>query len=139
MADPGPVFRFKHPVEVRFRDLDPMGHAHHSLALVYFEEARAAYWREVVHRSGLDGISYILASSAVRYHARMLFPQTLEAYARVSRLGEKSWAMEYELRSATGDLLASGESVQVMYDYGTGESIPIPPGIRDLIQRYEQI
>ena len=44
-------YRFRHPVEVRFKDIDIGGHAHHSHALVYFEEARSAYWREGVGRT----------------------------------------------------------------------------------------
>ncbi len=50
------AYRFRYAVDVRFRDLDPMGHAHHSLPLIYFEEARAAYWRDVVGQGGLTGI-----------------------------------------------------------------------------------
>ena len=34
--------------DVRFKDVDVGGHAHHSHALVYFEEARWAYWARVV-------------------------------------------------------------------------------------------
>ena len=47
-------FRFHHPVTVRFRDIDIGGHAHHADALIYFEEARWAYWMEVVGQ-GLGG------------------------------------------------------------------------------------
>ena len=46
-------FRFRHAVEVRFKDIDLGGHAHHAQALVYFEEARTAYWREIVGRGGV--------------------------------------------------------------------------------------
>jgi len=45
-------FRFHHPVVVRLWDIDVGGHAHRSEALMYFEEARAAYWREVVGKGG---------------------------------------------------------------------------------------
>ena len=130
-------FRFRHPVEVRFRDLDPMGHAHHSLPLIYFEEARAAYWRDVAGQAGLTGIGYIMGEVSVRYHARIHFPQRLEVLARVSRLGGKSWSMQYQLRGAGGELLASGESTQVMYDYAAGASTPISDEVRERIRRFE--
>lgn len=137
MAEEARAFKFVRPVEVRFRDLDPMGHVHHSVPLVYFEEARAAYWREVAGQEGLAGIGYVMAEFTVRYHARILFPQTLEVRARVLRLGGKSWSMEYELRSRSGELLVTGESVQVMYDYDAASSAPIPPTIRQRIAKYE--
>ncbi len=135
-ASPG-TFRFRHAVEVRFRDLDPMGHAHHSLPLVYFEEARAAYWRDVAGQGGLAGIGYVMGEVSLRYHARIHFPQRLQVLTRVSRLGGKSWSMQYQLRGPGGELLASGESTQVMYDYAAGSSIPIPEDIRERIARYE--
>lgn len=137
MPEAPPTFRFSYPVQVRFRDLDPMGHAHHSLPLVYFEEARAAYWRDVVGRSGIEDISYIMAEFTVRYLARIRFPQTLQVRARVARVGRKSWNMEYELQSPAGELLATGRSVQVMYDYAVGETIEIPEDVRGRIEAFE--
>ncbi len=130
-------FRFRHSVEVRFRDLDPMGHVHHAVPLFYFEEARAAYWREVAGQGGLSGIGYIMGEVSMRYHGRIHFPQTLDVLARVSRLGGRSWTMQYQLRDAGGELLASGESTQVMYDYAAGGTTPIPDDIRERISRYE--
>ena len=126
-------FRYHHPVEVRFKDIDIGGHAHHSHALVYVEEARAAYWSEVTGQNGLDGVDYILADAKLRYHARVLWPQTLDVGVRVSRLGKRHFVMEYEVRSAGGELLVSCETTQVMYDYEAGAAKTMPPEIREAI------
>src|SRR5690606_31416966 len=93
------VFKFRHPVEVRFKDIDLGGHAHHSHALVYFEEARWAYWRSVL--GGADGarVDYILAEVSVRYHQRVFWPLRLDVGVRVSLLAKKHFEMEYEARS----------------------------------------
>ncbi len=130
-------FRFEHRAEVRFRDLDPMGHAHHSLPLIYFEEARAAYWRDVVGRSGADEIDYILAEATLGFHARILFPQRVTILVRVSRIGSSSFDMEYQLRSADDELLADGRTVQVMYDYAAGRPKQIPAEIRARMEEYD--
>lgn len=129
-----PTFRFRHPVEVRFKDIDVGGHAHHSHALVYFEEARAAYWRQVTGREAADDVDYILAEAEVRYHARVLWPQTLEVAVRVSLLGKKHFEMEYQVRSASGERLVSGRTVQVMSDYGAGSSMRIPEDTRTALE-----
>jgi acyl-CoA thioester hydrolase len=131
------LFRFRFPVEVRFRDLDPMGHAHHAMPLIYLEEARAAYWRGVGGRSDLDGIDYVMAEVTVRYHARIEFPARLDVGLRTSRMGEKSFVQEFEVRSENGALLASGRTTQVMYDYTAGKSKPIDPGLRQRIEAFE--
>lgn len=130
-------FRFRHPVEVRFKDIDIGGHAHHSHALVYFEEARAAYWREVAGKDTLDDVDYILAEMRVRYHARVLWPQRLEVGVCVSKLGKRHFAMAYEVCSAEGEKLISGESTQVMYDYEAGATKPIPPEVVERIDAFD--
>jgi acyl-CoA thioester hydrolase len=138
MSDSAPgTFRYHRTVEVRFRDLDPMGHAHHSLALIYFEEARAAYWRDVAGRADLTSIDYILAEIVIRYHARTHFPDTLDVAIRATKVGGKSFELEYEVRSGTGELLISGKTVQVMYDYSASASKVIPDDIRERIATYE--
>lgn len=128
-------FRFHHPVVVRFRDIDVGGHAHHSEALMYFEEARAAYWSEVVGQEGLDGVNYIMAEAELRWHQRVLWPQTLQVGVRVSRLGKKHFEMSYEVLGDGGERLQSGRTVQVMYDYAAGAATRIPDRIRAAIER----
>lgn len=131
--DPTAEFRVLHAVPVRFKDVDVGGHAHHSHALVYFEEARATYWERVTGRSGLDGVNYILAEARVRFHARVLWPQTLRVGVRVSRLGKRHFEMAYEARGDDDTLLLSGETTQVMYDYEAGGAVAMPDGIRAAI------
>ena len=127
-------FRFVHPVTVRFKDIDIGGHAHHSHALVYFEEARAAYWTRVTGRSGLDGVDYILAEATTRFHARVLWPQTLRVGVRVSKLGKRHFHMAYEARGEDGELLLSGGTVQVMYDYDSGSATAMTSEVRAAIE-----
>lgn len=130
-------FRFHHPVAVRFRDIDVGGHAHHSEAFIYFEEARAAYWRDVVGRTGVDDIDYILAEASVRWHQRVLWPQTLSVGVRVSKLGKKHFEMAYEVLSESGECLQSGRTVQVMYDYEAGKAARISDPVRASIEEFD--
>ena len=136
MADPV-EFRFRHAVDVRFQDVDLYGHAHHSKALIYFEEARWAYWNEVVGHSGLHDAAYVLSEVRVRYHERITYPLRLDVGVGVSLVGRKHFVMEYELRSTAGALLASGSSVQVMFDYQKEVSVPIPSEVRRAIEEWD--
>lgn len=132
-----PVPRFVREVDVRFHDLDAMGHAHHTLPLIYLEEARAAYWREVAGREAVTDIDYVMAEVTVRFHGRIEYPSQLAVGLRVSRIGTKSFDMEFEIRSSDGELKASGRTVQVMYDYGNGKAKEVPTEIRSRIVAYE--
>lgn len=131
--------KFRHPIAVRFRDLDPMGHAHHTLPIVYFEEARAAYWREVAGRATLADMDYVLAEIRLQLKERVLYPATLVARAGVVHIGNASFVMAYELVAEDGAVLATAETVQVMYDYATQRSKPMPPDVRARIEQFEGI
>ena len=123
-------FRFHWPVPVRFRDIDVGGHAHHSQLLIYIEEARAEYWRGIAGRPSLEDVDYILAEASLRFRQRVLYPDTLGVAVRVSVLGKKHFEMEYEVRSGSGDLMATARTVQVMYDYAAGATKRIPEDVR---------
>ena len=129
-------FRFIRPVAVRFRDIDEMGHAHHTLPLVYIEEARTAYWREVLGRAELD---FIMGEVGVRFHRRIRYPSNVNVAVRTTRLGRSSLSMAYELRDDAGELLADGWSKQVMYDYAAGVSKPVPDEMRARIRAWEPV
>lgn len=137
MTEPGSEFRFHHPVTVRFRDIDIGGHAHHSEALMYFEEARWAYWRDVLGRGAIEDIDYVLAEARIRWHQRVLWPQTVRVGVRVSRLGRKHFDIDYEVRGEDGTLLVSGTTVQVMFDYEARKSMRLPEELRAAFERFE--
>jgi len=124
-------------VAVRFKDIDVGGHAHHSTVLVYFEEARARYWQEVVGKGGADEVDFILAEARVRYHARILYPQALNVGVRVARLGKKHFVMEYLALDPDGEALASGETTMVMFDYDARRSKAVPPEVVAAIRERE--
>ena len=126
-------YRFRHAIDVRFKDIDVGGHAHHSHGLVYFEEARAAYRREVVGRSGVDDIDYIVAEARVRWHQRVHWPVRLDVSLRVPLLARKHFVMDYRVSAPDGTLLVSDRTVQIMYDYRAGASKGVPEDVRAAI------
>lgn len=127
---------FRAHVPVRFRDLDPMGHAHHTLPLIYLEETRAAFWRGLKHSASLDEIDYVMAEVTLRYHARIRFPSTVVVGLAVRRVGAKSFITDFEVRAESGELLSSGSAVQVAYDYAAGRSKPLDDATREQLERW---
>lgn len=137
MTDMPDSFRFRHPVSVRFRDIDVAGHAHHADVIIYFEEARWAYWTEVVGRGTLAELDYVMAECRVRWHARVLWPQVVSVGVRVTRVGRKHFEMAYEVRSAEGEKLSSGTTIQVMYDYEAGVSMRMSGELREILEAFD--
>ncbi len=132
-------FRFSTPVEVRFRDLDALGHVNNAVYFTYMEMARVAYFRQL----GLIGEAYpepffIIAEAACQFKAPIDLNTNLRVSARVSRLGNSSFDMDYALIDAATDrLMATGRTVQVMFDYAAGRSVPLPEAWRQTLRDFE--
>ena len=137
-----PDFRFFHPIEVRYGDLDPQGHVNNACYLTYTEQARIAYIQSLGLWPGgtfLD-IGIILAEAQVVFNSPILYGQKVRVGVRVSRLGNKSLTMDYLLEDAeNGKRLASGSSVLVTYNYRDARSLPIPEDWRKVIAAFEKM
>jgi acyl-CoA thioester hydrolase len=104
---------------------------------MYFEEARWAYWREVLGRGSLGDVDYVLAEARIRWHKRVLWPQTVSVGVRVSRLGRKHFDLEYEVRGEDEQLLVSGTTTQVMFDYELERSTRMPEELRERLEAFD--
>jgi len=135
------LFRFYHPIEVRYGDLDPQGHVNNANYLTYIEQARVQY---LVHlglfemgKSFLD-VGVILADAHLTFKSSIQYGQSVRVGVRVARLGNKSLAMEYQIEDAmNGAELATGVTALVAYDYRLHQTIPIPEDWREKIISFE--
>jgi acyl-CoA thioester hydrolase len=134
------LFRFSIPLTIRFGDMDAMGHVNHAKYLTYCEQARIEYFRQLTKRKVDEKReeSIIIAAISMQFRAAAIGGDSINVFTRVSRMGSKSFDLAYEiLHAERSTLLCEGSSVQVMYDYAAGRSIPIPDSFRRLIQDYE--
>lgn len=133
-------FRFYHPLEVRYGDLDPQGHLNNAKYLTYMEQARINYLKELGLWTGgsfLD-VGVILADAQVTFLEPVQFGSPVHVGVRVTRLGNKSLGMEYQIEDReSGREYARGTTALVAYDYHEGRSIPIPASWREKIQTFE--
>lgn len=131
-------FRFSVSVPIRYADIDAQRHLNNVAYFTFMEQARVAYAREVgLWDDGhFDSIGMILAEASCSYRAPAHLWETVTVWARVSRIGKKSFDFEYRLETERG-LIATGRSVQVCYDYARGQSTPLPERWRESITRYE--
>ncbi len=132
-------WRFYHTVDVRFADIDMFGHVNNAIYLTYIESARVAYYTAVTGIPEPHDFGMTVASAKLDFHKPAFYGQSLKVYTRIGRIGNKSWTLEHELRdAATEDLICSGSTVNVFYDYKSGKSQPIPPDIISKMESFEQ-
>jgi acyl-CoA thioester hydrolase len=119
-----------HIEQVRFRDLDPMGHVNNAVFLTYLEQARIAVFEQLGLSVALDDMNLIVARVEIDFRAPVRLDQEVEVAVRATRFGTKSFDFEYEL-TVDGATVAEAKTVQVAYDYGRREPVPLPDEWRD--------
>jgi acyl-CoA thioester hydrolase len=135
-------FRFFHPVDVRYADVDAQRHVNNVAFFTYMEQARARY---LVHLGLWDGqdftaIGIIIAEASCAYRAPINFGQAVQVGVRASRLGSKSLTLDYRIEDPqTAAVFATGRTVLVAYNYGAGRSIRLPDTWRESIARFEDL
>jgi acyl-CoA thioester hydrolase len=121
-------FDFVHREQVRFRDLDSMGHVNNAVFLTYLEEARIAYLLPF----GAEVTNMILARVEIDFHAPLRMGDELEIGVRPAAVGTKSFELEYEVRSGN-TVAAEAKTVIVSYDYESGRSVDLPEAWREAL------
>ena len=126
-------YEFETEVQVRYRDVDEMGHVNNAVYATYLEQARTAYFREVIDTS-LAETSIVLASLSIDFRNSIQLGDEVTVALGVPELGDSSIPMEYEIRLADGTVAATGETVQVAFDREERTPRPIPGEWREAIE-----
>ena len=128
-------------ITVNWGDMDALGHVNHSKFATWMETARMSYFSEVGMMEIYENsnIGPILARIEVDYKFPIVFPDVVNVRTSVSRIGNSSFDMKYQISSLNrgGEVAATGKVVGVLVDYNTGKSIPIPEELRKSIIDFE--
>ena len=135
------MFTYTHPINVRYRDLDPQGHVNNSVYLTYLEAARIGYYQEVgiYHPDQTLLTGMVVVRNEVDYLAPIQLGQEIKVKLRIEKLGTKSITFAFQMAAGLdGKTLAKGRSVMVAYDNTAENGIPIPAEWREKIINFEK-
>jgi acyl-CoA thioester hydrolase len=128
------LFKHETPLQLRFADLDALNHVNNANYLTYMELARILYLEQVLDMKMDERYSVILAKATVEYRRPIHLGDDVKVYTRCSRIGNKSFDLEYELRKTEPNgnktVMAVGHTVMVAYDYDTSLPISVPDAWR---------
>ena len=111
-----------HEVQMRWRDIDPLGHVNHNVALTYLEEGRDAHLRE----RGIDRDNYVVGRCSVTF-AHEIRPEfgSVTVECRVVDLGRSSVTTSERIVDPEGNVVVEGTFGLVMWDPASGGARPI--------------
>ena len=132
------LFRFSTTFDIRWRDLDALGHVNNAVYFTYLEQARIRYLHELKLISDDPAeVGIILAETNCQFKSPLKLGEQPSVYLRVSELGNSSFVIQYQVESRDRRLVAIARSVQVCYDYKRHHSVPIPDRWRKIVTTYE--
>lgn len=136
--------KFKHQtkIQLRFADMDSLGHVNNANYLTYIELARCNYLNEVLHIPvDFSDLSVILAKAELEFLKPVKFGDEIVIYCGCSRIGGKSFDLSYEIfqqKGAEKILVLKAKTILVAYNYPQDKSIEIPEKWRKALKDFEE-
>jgi acyl-CoA thioester hydrolase len=111
-----------HRVQMRWRDLDGLGHVNHTVVLTYLEEGRDAFLKE----HGIRRDEYVVGRCNVHFKGEIdpAF-ETVTVQCAVSELGRSSVTTSERILDDAGDVIVEAEFALVLWDPDERGSRPI--------------
>ncbi|KAA3628639.1 MAG: acyl-CoA thioesterase [Proteobacteria bacterium] len=129
-----PVFSME--MDVRWGDMDAMGHVNNTVYFRYMEQARVS-WLESLHGSITDlTTGPVIVNARCTFLVPILYPERIVVEVACGPPGRSSFDTYYEIRPAgkPEPLYAEGQSKVVWIGHAAGRSVPVPDAIRALIE-----
>jgi acyl-CoA thioester hydrolase len=119
-----------HQQEIRFADIDMMGHVNNAIFLNYFEQARMNWFSKTLGENPdwfTNGL--MLARNEIDYRDAVLLTDKLQIAVWCSKIGNKSLILKYEAFVNNGvnkKIKAEGVSVLACFNHHEKKTIPVP-------------
>jgi acyl-CoA thioester hydrolase len=124
------------PIQLRFCDVDSLGHVNNAHYLSYFETARLQFLGEEVGGKW-DWINkgIILRKNEVEYLLPVFLSDSVEVEISVGKIGKTSFSLFYHLY-VKNVLKSKGESILVCYNFNEKRTVEVYPELKQIFQKY---
>jgi acyl-CoA thioester hydrolase len=129
-----------HPakIQVRYVDLDVLGHVNNSVYFSYFEMARVQYFGQVLGKDwDWETNGVILVKNWAEYIKPVFLEDQPEITIYVDKIGSKSFDLSYELK-VNNVLYTTGGSTMVAFDAKSNKTIEIPEDMRNFLEQLKR-
>lgn len=135
-------FNFSFPIQMRWNDLDALGHVNNSVYVTYFEIARGQFMLDACPSWDWTKDMFLIANVHVDFLKELLLTSKAPlVHVRTVKIGGKSFFLEYLITSGKGEEMvihAKGTTTQIMFDMKTRQTIEIPDRVRASLREFDQ-
>lgn len=128
-----------YPVQLRFSDVDQLGHVNNSVYFSLYDLGKTAYMRDVLgERVDYRRTSMVVANLNANFFAPVFFTDRLAIETSTVHLGNKSFVLwQRAVCEDSGEVKCECRTVMVAFDVETQQAIPIPQAWKGAIARFE--
>ena len=127
-------------VQLRFNDIDILGHLNNTVYFSLYDLGKAKYMEEAGLREKLpySPPASVIADVHCQYIKPVHFGDDIYIQTRCCELGEKHFVLEQQMIDSEGEERSRCRSVMVYIDPATGHSAPLPDDYRAKIEAFEK-
>ncbi len=132
-------FRHRHPIQLRFNDVDILGHVNNTVYFSFYDTGKAHYFN-AVRRGKMEWkkVETVIANVNCAYISSIVFGEEIDVLTRCEEIGEKSFKLlQMLVNRTTGEVKSLCETVMVSIDTKTHVSLPLPEDWRRDLTEYE--
>ena len=132
------TFKHAHPLQLRFNDIDVLGHVNNNSQLALFDVGKTEFYNSLRGRlEDWSRVEAVIVNLNCTFMEQIHFSDPIEVRTRVKKIGEKSFVLQQILRNTeTGAICSFCESVMVSIDMETRQSKPIPENILEELKKF---
>lgn len=132
-------FRHRCPLQLRFNDVDVLGHVNNTVYFSFYDTGKAHYFSDVRgEEMNWRKVDTVIANVNCAYISSIVFGEDVEVLTRCTEIGEKSFHLQQMLvRRDNGEVKSICGTVMVSIDPATHRSTPVPEEWKHLFEKYE--
>ena len=121
------IFTNRLPIQIRFSDVDVVGHVNNIIFLQYYDTGKAAFMAEILGRSiSWDEVDTVVANIDCAFIAPIFYGENIEVLTACNYIHDKSFKLLQMLRNSdSGEVKSVCETVMVSFDPNTQKAAPL--------------
>jgi len=134
-----PLSAFPHriPIEIRFNDIDVLGHVNNTVYFQYYDTAKAWFFHDIVDWTiDWKSVETVIANVECTYMAPIMFGEKLVVGTRVQNMRDRSFEVLQVIADAdSGHIKSACRTIMVSFDPAVQESAPMPEKWKNALKR----
>lgn len=134
-------FRHSLPVQIRFNDIDILGHLNNIVYFAFYDLAKARFL-QTVKKGNIDfrKVECVIANINCAYIKQILFGEEIEVMTKCIHIGDRSFILRQCLvESGSREIRSVCDTVMVAFDPMEGKSVPMSHELRKALMEYENM